>query len=57
LMAVLSSRAAWQMAMIYSSATRSNRLDVRKLASGAIILLMDASRLGKRPSCLISERD
>ena len=39
--------------MICSLATRSNRLDVQKLASGKIILLMNATRLEKRPSGLI----
>jgi hypothetical protein len=36
--------------MICSLATRSNRLDVQKLVSRRISLLMNAPRLEKRPS-------
>jgi hypothetical protein len=39
--------------MICSLATRSNRLDVQKLVSGRISLLMNAPRLEKRPSGLM----
>ena len=39
--------------MICSLATRPNRLDVQKLVSGRISLLMNAPRLEKRPSGLM----
>jgi hypothetical protein len=42
--------------MICSLATRSNRLDVQKLVSGRISLLMNASRLEKRSSGLMCPR-